>query len=314
MAVANQPGKAYNPLLIYGDSGLGKTHLLYAIGHEVRSRDRDLRIVYIKGDEFTNELIAAIQNATQEAFREKYRTADLLLVDDVQFIAGKVQTQEEFFHTFNTLFEAGKQIVLTSDRPPREMLRLEDRLKTRFEWGLMADIQPPDYETRVAIAKNKADQLGLALPSGIPEYLAENLTANVRQIEGAVKKIQAYRDLLYGEIDIDMIKKILADVIRGEREYTPELIIARVAAFYDLPVESVTGQSRVAKIAHARMVSMYLMRKLMDLTLDVIGSSFGNKDHTTVLHAIKKIENAVANDPEEADVLRDITSNITNKE
>ena len=314
MAVANQPGKAYNPLLIYGDSGLGKTHLLYAIGHEVRSRDRDLKIVYIKGDEFTNELIAAIQNATQEAFREKYRTADLLLVDDVQFIAGKVQTQEEFFHTFNTLFEAGKQIVLTSDRPPREMLRLEDRLKTRFEWGLMADIQPPDYETRVAIAKNKADQLGLALPSGIPEYLAENLTANVRQIEGAVKKIQAYRDLLYGEIDIDMIKKILADVIRGEREYTPELIIARVAAFYDLPVESVTGQSRVAKIAHARMVSMYLMRKLMDLTLDVIGSYFGNKDHTTVLHAIKKIENAVANDPEEADVLRDITSNITNKE
>ncbi|MBO6010814.1 MAG: chromosomal replication initiator protein DnaA [Oscillospiraceae bacterium] len=314
MAVANQPGKAYNPLLIYGDSGLGKTHLLYAIGHEVRSRDRDLRIVYIKGDEFTNELIAAIQNATQEAFREKYRTADLLLVDDVQFIAGKVQTQEEFFHTFNTLFEAGKQIVLTSDRPPREMLRLEDRLKTRFEWGLMADIQPPDYETRVAIAKNKADQLGLALPSGIPEYLAENLTANVRQIEGAVKKIQAYRDLLYGEIDIDMIKKILADVIRGEREYTPELIIERVAAFYDLPVESVTGQSRVAKIAHARMVSMYLMRKLMDLTLDVIGSYFGNKDHATVLHAIKKIEVAVATDPEEADVLRDITSNITNKE
>ena len=314
VAVANQPGKAYNPLLIYGDSGLGKTHLLYAIGHEVRSRDRDLKIVYIKGDEFTNELIAAIQNATQEAFREKYRTADLLLVDDVQFIAGKVQTQEEFFHTFNTLFEAGKQIVLTSDRPPREMLRLEDRLKTRFEWGLMADIQPPDYETRVAIAKNKADQLGLALPSGIPEYLAENLTANVRQIEGAVKKIQAYRDLLYGEIEIEMIKKILADVVRGERDYTPETIIERVAAFYDLPVESVTGQSRVAKIAHARMVSMYLMRKLMDLTLDVIGSYFGNKDHTTVLHAIKKIENAVASDPEEADVLRDITSNITNKE
>ena len=314
VAVANQPGKAYNPLLIYGDSGLGKTHLLYAIGHEVRSRDRDLRIVYIKGDEFTNELIAAIQNATQEAFREKYRTADLLLVDDVQFIAGKVQTQEEFFHTFNTLFEAGKQIVLTSDRPPREMLRLEDRLKTRFEWGLMADIQPPDYETRVAIVKNKADQLGLALPSGIPEYLAENLTANVRQIEGAVKKIQAYRDLLYGEIDLDMIKKILTDTIRGEREYTPETIIERVAAFYDLPVESVTGQSRVAKVAHARQVAMYLMRKLMDLTLDVIGSYFGNRDHATVLHGIKKIEDAVATNPEEADVLRDITSNITNKE
>ena len=315
MAVANQPGKAYNPLLIYGDSGLGKTHLLYAIGHEVKKRDRSLKVVDIKGDDFTNELIAAIQNATQEAFREKYRTADLLLVDDVQFIAGKVQTQEEFFHTFNTLFEAGKQIVLTSDRPPREMLRLEDRLKTRFEWGLMADIQPPDYETRVAIVKNKADQLGLMLPSGIPEYIAENVTANVRQIEGAVKKIQAYRELIYGEeIELDMIKKVLSDIIRGERDYSPETIIERVAAFYDLPVDSITGQSRVAKIAHARQVSMYLMRKLMDLTLDVIGGYFGNKDHATVLHAIKKIESAVAANPEEADVLRDITSNITNKD
>ncbi len=321
MAVANMPGKAYNPLLIYGDSGLGKTHLLYAIGHEVKSRDRGLNIVYIKGDEFTNELISAIQNASQRAFREKYRTADLLLVDDVQFIAGKIQTEEEFFHTFNTLFESGKQIVLTSDRPPREMLRLEDRLKTRFEWGLLADIQPPDYETRVAIVKNKAEQLGLVLPTGIAEYIAENIKSNVRQIEGTVKKIHAYRELMFAkgpeietEIDIELVAGITHDIIRGEREYSPELIIERTAAYYGLTPDSITGQSRVKAVAHARQVSMYLMRKLMDLTLDEIGEQFGGKDHATVIHAIKKIEVAIGSSAEEAAVLRDITSNITNKE
>lgn len=321
MAVANMPGKAYNPLLIYGDSGLGKTHLLYAIGHEVKSRDRGLNIVYIKGDEFTNELISAIQNASQRAFREKYRTADLLLVDDVQFIAGKIQTEEEFFHTFNTLFESGKQIVLTSDRPPREMLRLEDRLKTRFEWGLLADIQPPDYETRVAIVKNKAEQLGLVFPSGIAEYIAENIKSNVRQIEGTVKKIHAYRELMFKNgtdtnpsIDIELVAEITRDIIRGEREYSPELIIERTAAYYGLAPDSIKSQSRVKAVAHARQVSMYLMRKLMDLTLDEIGEQFGGKDHATVIHAIKKIEVAIAASAEEAAVLRDITSNITNKE
>lgn len=321
MAVANMPGKAYNPLLIYGDSGLGKTHLLYAIGHEVKSRDRGLNIVYIKGDEFTNELISAIQNASQRAFREKYRTADLLLVDDVQFIAGKIQTEEEFFHTFNTLFESGKQIVLTSDRPPREMLRLEDRLKTRFEWGLLADIQPPDYETRVAIVKNKAEQLGLVFPSGIAEYIAENIKSNVRQIEGTVKKIHAYRELMFKNgtdtnpsIDIELVAEITRDIIRGEREYSPELIIERTAAYYGLAPDSIKSQSRVKAVAHARQVSMYLMRKLMDLTLDEIGEQFGGKDHATVIHAIKKIEVSIAGNAEEAAVLRDITSNITNKE
>lgn len=315
MAVANLPGKAYNPLLIYGDSGLGKTHLLYAIGHEVKKRDRNFSVVYVKGDEFTNELIKAIQNASQESFREKYRTADLLLVDDVQFIAGKVQTQEEFFHTFNTLYEAGHQIVLTSDRPPREMLRLEDRLKTRFEWGLLADIQPPDYETRVAIVQNKAEQLGLMLPPQIADYIAENIKSNVRQIEGTVKKILAYRELIYdNDIDIEMVKTITKDIIRGEREYSPETIIERTAAYYGLETDVITGTSRVQAVAHARQVAMYLMRKLLDLTLDEIGDHFGGKDHATVLHAIKKIEDSVAKNPEEADVLRDISSNITNKD
>ena len=195
-AVAEKPAEHYNPLFIYGDSGLGKTHLLYAIAHQVRQRQPEARIVYIKGDDFTNELIASIREGKNAEFREKYRQSTLLLVDDIQFIAGKKQTQEEFFHTFNTLYESGRQIVLTSDRPPREMTQLEDRLQTRFEWGLMVDVAPPDFETRLAIIKNKAALLGVQLPDDISNFIAENLTANVRQIEGALNKLLAYRDLL----------------------------------------------------------------------------------------------------------------------
>lgn len=200
-AVANDPGKSYNPLFLYGESGLGKTHLLYSIYHTIRQNHSDYQIIYIKGDEFTNELSEAIRLRSTDAFRQKYRDKDLLLVDDIQFIAGKEQTQEEFFNTFNNLYEAGKQIVLTSDRPPSDMLRLEDRLRTRFEWGLMADIQPPDYETRCAIIKNKSILLGLNLPSDIIEYIAQNITANVRQLEGTIKRLMAYRDLMDSEIN-----------------------------------------------------------------------------------------------------------------
>ncbi len=313
MAVAQNPSSSYNPLFIYGASGLGKTHLLYAIGHVIKNSHPTYKIVYVKGDDFTNELISAIQTNKNIEFREKYRQADRFLVDDIQFIAGKVQTQEEFFHTFNTLYESGKQIVLTSDRPPMEMLRLEDRLKSRFEWGLLADIQPPDYETRVAIVKNKAQRMGIVLPDKISHYIAENITTNIRQIEGTVKKIIAYRDLLNNnDIDMDLVERITKDIIRGEREYTPELIIERTASYYSLSIEDVTGKSRSKNTALARQISMYLMRKLTNMPLADIGVKYGNKDHTTVLHAIRKIEDYIASSPEMADIIRDITSNITN--
>lgn len=315
LAVAQNPSTKYNPLFIYGHSGLGKTHLLYAIGNVIKNNHASYRIVYVKGDDFTNELISAIQTGKNIEFREKYRQADLLLVDDIQFIAGKVQTQEEFFHTFNTLYESGKQIVLTSDRPPMEMLRLEDRLKSRFEWGLLADIQPPDYETRVAIVKNKAQSMGLVLPDKISHYIAENITANIRQIEGTVKKIMAYRDLLdNNEIDMELVERVTKDIIRDEREYTPETIIEITAGYYAISVEDVLGKSRAKNTALARQISMYLMRKLTSMSLVEIGANCGNKDHSTVIHAIKKIEGLASSSPEFADILRDITSNITNKQ
>jgi chromosomal replication initiator protein len=314
MAVAQNPSSSYNPLFIYGESGLGKTHLLYAIGHVIKTSHPSYRIVYVKGDDFTNELISAIQTGKNIEFREKYRQADLFLVDDIQFIAGKVQTQEEFFHTFNTLYEAGKQIVLTSDRPPMEMLRLEDRLKSRFEWGLLADIQPPDYETRVAIVKNKAQRMGIALPDKISYYIAENITTNIRQIEGTVKKIMAYRDLLNNnDIDMELVERITKDIIRGEREYTPELIIERTASYYSLSTDEIIGKSRSKNTALARQISMYLMRKLTNMPLADIGVQYGNKDHSTVLHAIRKIEDNMTSSPELTDIIRDITSNITSK-
>lgn len=314
MAVAESPATSYNPLFIYGNSGLGKTHLLYAIGHAIKKTHPSYRIVYAKGDDFTNELISAIQTGKNIEFREKYRQADLLLMDDIQFIAGKVQTQEEFFHTFNTLFEAGRQIVLTSDRPPMEMLRLEDRLKSRFEGSLIADIQPPDFETRVAIVKNKAQRLGIILPDKISHYIAENITANIRQIEGTVKKIMAYRDLLdNSELDMELVERITKDIIRDEREFTPETILEKTATYYSITVDEITGKSRAKNIARARQVSMYLMRKLTSLPLADIGIHHGNKDHSTVMHAIRKIEDLTASSPELADIIRDISSNITNK-
>ncbi len=313
VAVSEKPAVTYNPLFIYGDSGLGKTHLLYSIGHAIKNTFPNFRIVYIKGDDFTNELINAIQTSKSMEFKEKYRMADLLLVDDIQFIAGKVQTQEEFFHTFNALYESGKQIVLTSDRPPKEMLRLEDRLQSRFEWGLLADIQPPDFETRVAITKNKALRLGVPLPDKASHYIAENVKVNIRQIEGIVRKIQAYRDLdNNGTIDMEQVEKITKEVIRNEKVYTPEYIIEKIASYYGISIEEISGKSKIKNTAMARQISMYLMRKLTNLTLEEIGTVL-NKDHSTVLHAIRRIEDNISSSPELADVIRDITANITNK-
>ena len=313
VAVSQNPATKYNPLFIYGDSGLGKTHLLYSIAHVLRNSAPAFRIVYIKGDEFTNELISAIQTGRNSEFREKYRMADLLLVDDIQFIAGKVQTQEEFFHTFNTLYESGKQIVLTSDRPPKDLLRLEDRLKSRFEGGLMVDVQPPDYETRVAIVKNKAVRLGIPLADNACVYIAENIKANIRQIEGILKKILAYIELENADsVTMDLVERITKEVIRSEKTYTPEYIVEKIAAYYDVSVDEIKGKGKTKQVATARQVAIYLMRKLTGLTLMEIGTVL-NRDHSTVLHAIRKIEDSLTSDPELADTLRDITANITNK-
>ncbi len=312
-AVAENIANKYNPLLIYGDSGLGKTHLLYSIAHAIRHNRPQNRIVYIKGDDFINELIQSIKTGRNSEFREKYRLADLLLVDDIQFIAGRDRTQEEFFHTFNTLYESGRQIVLTSDRPPKDMLRLEDRLRSRFEGGLLVDISPPDYETRVAIVNTKAARLGIPLASEAGNYIAENIKANIRQIEGILKKIQAYIDLQgAGSVDMELVQRITKEIIDSERAYEPRYIIEKVADFYDVKPDEVMGKGKTKNVANARQMSFYLIRKLTSLTLEQIGEAM-NRDHSTVLYSIRKVEENLNNDPKLVDAVHDITANITNK-
>ena len=312
-SVSESPAVNYNPLLIYGDSGLGKTHLIYSIAHSIRLNFPRHKIVYIKGDDFTNELVNAIQTGRNSEFREKYRQADLLLVDDIQFIAGKTQTQEEFFHTFNTLYESGSQIVLTSDRPPKEMLRLEDRLRSRFEGGLLVDIQPPDYETRVAIINTKASRMGILLPEEAVVYIAENIKANIRQIEGILKKIQAYIALQgAGVVSMELIRRITKEVIDSEKTYTPDYIITKIADYFNISPEDILGKSKIKNIANARQIAVYLIRKLTGLTLEDIGKVF-DRDHSTILHSIRKVEDSLPTTPELSDMIRDITANISNK-
>ena len=312
IAVSKTPGQVYNPLFLYGPPGVGKTHLLYAIANGIRKENPDANIVYIKGDQFTNELIAAIQNGKNIEFRSKYREADLFLIDDVQFIAGKESTQEEFFHTFNKLYEDHKQIVMTSDRKPSDMLTLEDRLKTRFEWGLLADIQPPDYETRMAILKNKAKNLGLNLSDDVCNYIAINVTNNVRQIEGTVKKILAYRDLNNMPLDLPNISRAIDDMFKSEGNAlpTPSLIISQVCKFYSIDEVLLRGTQKNKGTAEARQIAMYLIRKLTNLSLPDIGKEFA-RDHSTVLYAIRKVEVALKNgDTTMQNNIRDITANI----
>ncbi len=312
IAVSKTPGQVYNPLFIYGPPGVGKTHLLYAIANGIRRDNPNANVVYIKGDQFTNELIAAIQSGKNIEFRSKYREADLFLIDDVQFIAGKESTQEEFFHTFNKLYEEHKQIVMTSDRKPSDMLTLEDRLKTRFEWGLLADVQPPDYETRMAIIKNKAKSLGLQLGDDVCNYIAINVTNNVRQIEGTVKKILAYRDLNNMPLDLPNVSRAIDDMFKSEGNAlpTPGLIISQVCKFYNLEEAVIRGTQKNKGTAEARQIAMYMIRKLTNLSLPDIGKEFG-RDHSTVLYAIRKVEVALKNgDKETRDRIRDITSNV----
>ena len=315
IAVSQNPGKVYNPLIIYGNSGLGKTHLLLAIGQTIRHNNPGAKIAYVKGEEFVNQMVKSIGTGTAENFRQKYRNADLLLMDDIQFIAGKKQTQEEFFHTFNTLYESGRQIVLTSDRPPREMTQLEDRLQTRFEWGLMVDVAPPDFETRLAIIKNKAALLGVQLPDDISSFIAENLTANVRQIEGALNKLLAYRDLLGNQVDGEAVSRAVKDMLKKYNDFVPSpaLIIEYICRYYDVDEEQVRGQGRKRDLMEARQTAMYLIRRMTNLSLNDIGKEFGDRDHTTVLHSLDQVEKKMRSDPAYAEKVKEITTNINNK-
>ena len=314
-AVAEKPAEHYNPLFIYGDSGLGKTHLLYAIANVIRKNDRNAKIVYIKGDDFINEFIELIRAGRGSEFRAKYREADLLLVDDVQFVAGKEQVQNEFFHTFNNLYESGKQIVLTSDRPPSEMTLLDDRLRTRFEWGLLADVTPPDFETRLAIVKNKAVALGMDLPDKIASYIAENVTANVRQLEGTVNKILAYKDLLGNEADEATVTRAMQDILKKSNEYipTPDNILDYISKYYGIEKEIICGQQRVKDAVAARQIAMYLIRSMTNLPVVEIGKVFDNRDHSTVLYSLKQVEKQMKKDPSFAETVKEIKTNINNR-
>jgi len=310
LAVSENPGKAYNPLFIYGNSGLGKTHLLLAIGQAIREKNASVNIGYVKGDEFINQMVYSLRSNTQEEFRNRYRNVDLLLADDIQFIAGKEGVQDEFFHTFNAIFEAGHQIVLTADRPPKDMASLSDRLKSRFEGGLIVDIQPPDIETRMAIIQNKATRLGLHLSDEIVAYIAEQITSNIRQIEGVVHSLTAYQDFM-GSISMDNVKRAIEEVIRtGPSIPKPDVIIAETGRFFGIDEKDIRGQRRTKNTAMARQIAMYLIRTLTNMPLVDIGQQFENRNHSTVLSSIRKVEDLLDTDPEMPGIIRDITSNI----
>src|SRR4051794_19854852 len=296
VAVAEAPGKAYNPLLVYGDSGLGKTHLLHAIGHYVRSLYTGAKVRYVSSEEFTNEFINAIRDDKQDGFKRRYRDVDVLLIDDIQFLEGKTQTQEEFFHTFNTLHNANKQIVLTSDRAPKRLEALEDRLRNRFEWGLITDVQPPDLETRIAILRKKAAMDRLTAPPDVLEFIASKIQTNIRELEGALIRVTAFANLNRQEVDMTLAEIVLKDLIPegGEPEITAGLIIAQTAAYFGVSIEELTGPSRGRHLVMARQIAMYLCRELTGLSLPKIGAQFGNRDHTTVMYADRKINQLLA--------------------
>jgi chromosomal replication initiator protein len=296
VAVAEAPGKAYNPLLIYGDSGLGKTHLLHAVGHYVRSLYTGAKVRYVSSEEFTNEFINAIKDQRQETFQRRYREVDVLLIDDIQFLEGKTQTQEEFFHTFNALHNANKQIVLTSDRAPKRLDALEDRLRSRFEWGLITDVQPPDLETRIAILRKKAAMDRLTAPPDVLEFIASKIQTNIRELEGALIRVTAFANLNRQEVDMTLAEIVLRDLIPegAEPEITAAAIIALTAAYFGVAIEDLTGPSRGRHLVQGRQIAMYLCRELTDLSLPKIGAQFGNRDHTTVMYAERKINTLLA--------------------
>ncbi|MCW5874669.1 MAG: chromosomal replication initiator protein DnaA [Anaerolineales bacterium] len=294
MSVAENPGKSYNPLFLYGRVGLGKTHLLRAIGYT--AQQRGLRVLYVSSEEFTNDLISAIRSQTTPAFRDKYRSADVLLIDDIQFIAGKESTQEEFFHTFNTLHGQNKQIVVTSDRSPKGFLTLEERLRSRFEWGLLADIQPPDYETRLAILRSNAEKLGRPVPPEVLEAIAERMQSNIRELEGALNRIIAYAYLRDVPLTVALVDGALADMLPEPHSLSPENIVEAVARVFNQPQEKLLSRDRSAPVALARQVAMYLLREEARLSLPTIGELLGGRDHTTVMHGYDKISELLETD------------------
>lgn len=294
LAVAESPGEAYNPLYIYGGPGLGKTHLMHSIGHFILERNPNAKIICVTSEEFTNEVIESIRSGNASAmnkFREKYRTIDILMIDDVQFIIGKESTQEEFFHTFNALHSAGKQIILTSDKPPKEMETLEERIRSRFEWGLMADIGTPDYETRMAILRKKVEADDMVLSDEILNYIATNIKSNIRELEGALNKLLAYSNLEKTEITMDIAAKELQNIITPDkpREITPQLIIEVVSEHFQISLAQMISKNRSNEIAKPRQIAMYLCKSMTDIPLDSIGALLGGRDHSTIIHGIKKI-------------------------
>lgn len=316
LAVAQNPARAYNPLFLYGNSGLGKTHLLYAIGNDIKNNYPDKNIIYIKGDDFTNELIEAIGKATTAEFRQKYRQADVLLVDDVQFIGGKERTQEEFFHTFNALFEANKQIVLTSDRPPKEIKTLEDRLRSRFESGLLADIQPPDIETRIAIIRRKSEILGLNLDDEVCEYIATKLKTNIRQLEGVVKKLKA-RFYLTGETaTLQTVSEAISDILNNEAppELTVEKIIDEVARTFGVEADDIRStKSRRANINKPRQIAIFIVRELTSLSMEAVGKEFGDRHYSTIVYTIQQVEKNMKTNSSLRETVEDIIKNIRDR-
>jgi chromosomal replication initiator protein len=296
VAVAEAPAKAYNPLFVYGESGLGKTHLLHAIGHYAQNLFAGARVRYVSSEEFTNDFINSLRDDKAQAFQRRYRDVDVLLVDDIQFLENKERTQEEFFHTFNTLHNANKQIVISSDRPPKQLSTLEDRLRTRFEWGLITDVQPPDLETRIAILRKKAAQDRLAAPPEVLEFIASKIASNIRELEGALIRVTAFASLNRQPVDLSLAEIVLKDLIPadGGPEITGATIMAATAEYYSLTMEDLCGSSRSRVLVTARQIAMYLCRELTDLSLPKIGQMFGGRDHTTVIHADRKIRGQMA--------------------
>ncbi|GHA16742.1 chromosomal replication initiator protein DnaA [Streptomyces echinoruber] len=316
VAVAEAPAKAYNPLFIYGESGLGKTHLLHAIGHYARSLYPGTRVRYVSSEEFTNEFINSIRDGKGDSFRKRYREMDILLVDDIQFLADKESTQEEFFHTFNTLHNANKQIVLSSDRPPKQLVTLEDRLRNRFEWGLITDIQPPELETRIAILRKKAVQEQLNAPPEVLEFIASRISRNIRELEGALIRVTAFASLNRQPVDLGLTEIVLKDLIPGGEDSAPEVttsaIMAATADYFGLTVEDLCGSSRSRVLVTARQIAMYLCRELTDLSLPKIGAQFGGRDHTTVMHADRKIRALMAERRSIYNQVTELTNRIKN--
>ncbi len=314
-AVAKDPGSAYNPLFIHGQSGLGKTHLMTAISNEIKRRDPSMNVIFVTGEAFTNELINAIQQKKDTSqFHQKYRSADVLLIDDVQFIAGKESTQEEFFHTFNELHQMGKQIVLTSDRPPKDIKTLEDRIRTRFEWGLIADISIPDFETRVAIIRRKAELLDLTIPDDVSEYIANKLKTNIRQLEGCVKKLKASKHLVGTPPSMAQAQNAIREILSDEQSapITVERILNEVASVYGVTAEDIISKKRSSRISTARKVSCYVIKTITDMSFNAIGMEIGARDHSTIMYYHNDIEKLMGKDSHAKEMIEDIISNIKN--